>query len=116
MTHTRFEPTRGEPGLAEGYTPLGLGAAEPSIPEGDGWIGAAGGIWSTPADLMTWDLALMDGKVLNATSWKTMTTPRRADGWPIERVRLRPADCAIAGRCWCCSTAAASAASARATR
>jgi CubicO group peptidase (beta-lactamase class C family) len=25
---------------------------------------------------MKWDLALMDGKVLNAKSWKTMTTPR----------------------------------------
>ena len=76
LTHTRFEPKRGEPGLAEGYTPLGLGAAEPAIPEGEGWIGAAGGIWSTPTDLMTWDLALMDGKMLSPASWKAMTTPR----------------------------------------
>jgi CubicO group peptidase (beta-lactamase class C family) len=76
MAHTRYEPTRGEPGLAEGYTPLGLGAAEPSIPEGTGWIGAAGGLWSTPTDLMAWDLALMEGQVLSPASWKTMTTPR----------------------------------------
>lgn len=76
LTHTRFEPARGEPGLATGYTPLGLGAAEPSIPEGKGWIGAAGGLWSTPQDLMTWNLALMDGKVLKPASWKFMTTPR----------------------------------------
>jgi CubicO group peptidase (beta-lactamase class C family) len=76
LAHTRFEPKRGDPGLAEGYTPLGLGAAEPSIPEGEGWIGAAGGIWSTPTDLMTWDLALMEGKVLSAAAWATMTTPR----------------------------------------
>ncbi len=76
LTHTRYEPKRGEPGLADGYTPLGLGAAELAIPEGEGWIGAAGGIWSTPTDLMTWDLALMDGKVLSPASWKTMTTPR----------------------------------------
>jgi CubicO group peptidase (beta-lactamase class C family) len=62
--------------MAEGYTPLGLGPAEPAIPEGDGWIGAAGGIWSTPGDLMKWDLALMDGKVLSPASFKTMTTPR----------------------------------------
>ena len=51
-----------------------------SIAEGRGWIGAAGGIWSTPEDLMKWDLALMDGKVLNAKSWKTMTTPRELKG------------------------------------
>lgn len=76
LAHTRFEPARGEPGLAEGYTPLGLGAAEPSIPEGKGWIGAAGGLWSTPQDLMTWNLALMDGKVLKPASWQFMTTPR----------------------------------------
>lgn len=81
LAHTRYEPTRGEPGLAEGYTPIGLGPAEPSIPEGKGWIGAAGGIWSTPEDLMKWDLALMDGKVLKPASWKFMTTPRAlADG------------------------------------
>jgi D-alanyl-D-alanine carboxypeptidase len=76
MTQTRFEPARGAPGLADGYTQFGLGPAELSIAEGRGWIGAAGGIWSTPADLLRWDLALMDGKVLNAKSWKTMTTPR----------------------------------------
>ncbi len=76
LTHTRYEPKRGEPALADGYTPLGLGAAELSIPEGEGWIGAAGGIWSTPSDLLAWDLALMDGRVLSPASWKTMTTPR----------------------------------------
>ncbi len=76
LTHTRYEPRRGEPGLAEGYTPIGLSAAEPSIPEGKGWIGAAGGLWSTPEDLMKWDLALIDGKVLKPASWKFMTTPR----------------------------------------
>ena len=76
MTLTRFEPERGGPGLAEGYTQFGLGPSEVAIPEGRGWIGAAGGIWSTPEDLLKWDLALMDGKVVNARSWKTMTTPR----------------------------------------
>jgi D-alanyl-D-alanine carboxypeptidase len=76
LAHTRYEPARGGPGMAEGYTPLGLGEAEPAIPEGDGWIGAAGGLWSTPSDLLTWDLALMDGKVLSPQGWATMTTPR----------------------------------------
>lgn len=76
LTHTRYEPARGGPNMAEGYTPLGLGDAEPAVPEGTGWIGAAGGIWSTPTDLLAWDLALMDGKVLAAASWAIMSTPR----------------------------------------
>jgi CubicO group peptidase (beta-lactamase class C family) len=63
--------------MADGYTPLGLGEAEVAVPEGEGWIGAAGGIWSTPADLLAWDLALMDGKVLSPRSWTVMTTPRQ---------------------------------------
>lgn len=76
LTHTRYEPARGGPNMAEGYTPLGLGDAEPAVPEGTGWIGAAGGIWSTPTDLLAWDLALMDGKVLAPASWAIMSTPR----------------------------------------
>lgn len=76
LRHTRYEPKRGGPGMAEGYTPLGLGEVEPAVPEGEGWIGAAGGIWSTPTDLLTWDLALMDGKVLGPAAWATMTSPR----------------------------------------
>jgi D-alanyl-D-alanine carboxypeptidase len=76
LAHTRYEPARGGPGMAEGYTPLGLGPVEPSIPEGEGWIGAAGGIWSTPTDLLAWDLALMDGRVLAPASFATMSTAR----------------------------------------
>ncbi|MBY0493080.1 MAG: beta-lactamase family protein [Cyanobacteria bacterium] len=80
LTMTRFEPTRGAPGLAEGYTQFGLGPSEVAVPEGRGWIGAAGGIWSTSGDLLKWDLALMDGTVVNAKSWKTMTSPRELTG------------------------------------
>jgi D-alanyl-D-alanine carboxypeptidase len=80
LAHTRYEPTRGEPGLAEGHTPLGLGEAEPAIPEGTGWIGAAGGLWSTPTDLLAWDLALIDGTVLSPAAWAAMTTPRPLAG------------------------------------
>lgn len=76
LAHTRYEPARGGPGMAEGYTPLGLGGVEPAVPEGEGWIGAAGGLWSTPADLLAWDLALMEGRVLSPASWAVMTTPR----------------------------------------
>jgi D-alanyl-D-alanine carboxypeptidase len=81
LAHTRYEPARGGPGMAEGYTPLGLGDAEPAIPEGEGWIGAAGGIWSTPSDLLRWDLALIEGRVLSPAGFATMSTPRRlSDG------------------------------------
>ena len=80
LTQTRFEPARGGPGLAVGYTQFGLGPSEVAVPEGTGWIGAAGGLWSTPADLLTWDLALMDGAVVNAKSWKMMTSPRELSG------------------------------------
>lgn len=81
MQHTRFGPTRGEPGLADGYTSFALATPEPAIAEGEGWIGAAGDIWSTPADLLTWDLALMDGKIVSKESYQAMVTPRQlADG------------------------------------
>ncbi len=76
LRHTRYEPARGGPGMAEGYTPLGLGPAEPAVPEGTGWIGAAGGLWSTPTDLLAWDLALMTGQVLTPASFAIMSTPR----------------------------------------
>jgi D-alanyl-D-alanine carboxypeptidase len=81
LSHTRYEPQRDEAGLAQGYTPFGLGTPQPSIAEGEGWVGSAGGLWSTPRDLLAWDLALMEGKVLSAASFGTMTTSRRlSDG------------------------------------
>jgi len=81
MTRTRYEPKRGEDGLSTGYTPFMLGEPTVAVPEGEGWIGAAGGLWSTPSDLLAWELALMDGKLLAPASWSAMTAPRRlADG------------------------------------
>ena len=64
MSHTRFDPARGDAGMAIGYTSFALGAPIPATPEGAGWAGAAGAIWSTPTDLLTWDLSLLDRKVL----------------------------------------------------
>jgi hypothetical protein len=81
MKHTQYEARRGQEGQAVGYTLFALGSPEIAIPEGDGWIGAAGGLWSTPADLLAWDLALTQGKVLSESSYRTLTTPRRlSDG------------------------------------
>ena len=81
MSHTRFDPARGDAGMAIGYTSFALGAPIPATPEGGGLAGAAGAIWSTPTDLLTWDLSLLDRKVLTDESYRALTTARRlADG------------------------------------
>jgi CubicO group peptidase (beta-lactamase class C family) len=81
MRLTMYDPSPGGPGMAVGYTSFALGAPEFVAPEGAGWAGMAGALWSTPSDLLTWDLALVDGKVLSPDSYGTLTTPRRlADG------------------------------------
>lgn len=76
MTHTLYEPIGTEPDLAQGYVTFALSPPEEATPEGRGWVGAAGAIWSTPSDLATWDLALLDGKVLRPGSFRLMATPR----------------------------------------
>ncbi|MDQ3951106.1 MAG: beta-lactamase family protein, partial [Gemmatimonadota bacterium] len=58
MRRTVFEPTTLDR-RANGYMSWALGDPELALPEGRGWIGAAGGIWSTAADLARWNLALM---------------------------------------------------------
>jgi len=81
LEHTRYDPPRGGDGMATGYTSFALSAPEPAAPEGAGWDGMAGALWSTPSDLLTWDLALVSGKVLSPASYRTLTTPARlADG------------------------------------
>ena len=67
-------------GLAKGYTTFALSDPEPIEPEGRGWVAGAGGIYSTPGDLVKWDLALMSGKVLKPASYALMTTPRVLKG------------------------------------
>jgi D-alanyl-D-alanine carboxypeptidase len=76
MTRTAYDPPATDTGMAKGYTSYALAAPAPAQPEAKGWTGAAGAIWSTPSDLLTWDLALMDGKVLSAASFAMLTTPR----------------------------------------
>jgi CubicO group peptidase (beta-lactamase class C family) len=76
MDQSRFGSAAGLPLAATGYTSFALGPPEPAAPEADGWIGAAGGLWASAADLLRWDLALVEGKVLKAESYRAMTTPR----------------------------------------
>ncbi len=85
MNHTLYEPARSDGRLARGYTVFALSPPEPAVPEGKGWIAAAGAIYSTPPDLALWDLALMSGKVLKPESYQLMTTARRLpDGTTTE--------------------------------
>ena len=76
MQHTAYEPPHGAPGEATGYTSFAFGPPIPAAPEGRGWASSAGAIYSTPTDLLTWDLGLVDGKVLAPEGYRTLTTPR----------------------------------------
>lgn len=77
MGHTAYQPDPLSPGCARGHMSFWLGAPEAVPLEGEGWVAAAGALFSTPTDLATWDLALVDGRVLKPESFKLMTTPRR---------------------------------------
>lgn len=77
MRHTAYQLGTGHPGTATGYRSFALGDPSIVVLEGKGWLGAAGGMWSTPSDLLAWDLALMEGRLLSPPSQHAMTTPRR---------------------------------------
>jgi CubicO group peptidase (beta-lactamase class C family) len=77
MARTQFDPTPGGTDMASGYTTFAFGPPFAAKPEGRGWAGTAGAIWSTLTDLVTWDLALVGGKVLTSDSYLVLTTPRR---------------------------------------
>ena len=76
MTHTVYEPAANDPRVAPGYTSFALTPLARATREGDGWVGAAGAIYSTAGDVARWDVALMDGRVLRKPSWELMTKPR----------------------------------------
>jgi D-alanyl-D-alanine carboxypeptidase len=81
MNDSAFEPKPGGKNLATGYTAFALGEPEEAKLEAQGWTHAAGGLYTTPSDLLKWDLALMQGKVLKPESYELMTSPRKlADG------------------------------------
>ena len=76
MTHTVYEPKAGDRRVAAGFTSFALTKLVPADREGDGWVGPAGAIYSTAADIARWDMALMAGRVLKPASWELMTRPR----------------------------------------
>lgn len=70
------EVVNGGAKVARGYDAFALSEPQPAEREADGWLHAAGGIYSTARDLASWDLALLTGKLLKPSSWKWMTSPR----------------------------------------
>ena len=79
LTRTVYEPatTPTTADMAQGYTSFGLADIIRAEPEARGWTGSAGAIWSTPTDLMTWDLSLLDHTILTPASYAVLTTPQR---------------------------------------
>jgi len=79
LTRTTYEPstTTTAADMAQGYTSFGLADLIRAEPEARGWTGSAGAIWSTPTDLMTWDLSLLDHTILTPASYSVLTTPQR---------------------------------------
>jgi CubicO group peptidase (beta-lactamase class C family) len=79
LRHTAFEPEPTGPRFAKGHMSFLFSPPEPVPLEAPGWIYAAGGMFSTPSDLVKWNNALFSGKVLNKEYLRIMTAPRRLD-------------------------------------
>jgi CubicO group peptidase (beta-lactamase class C family) len=77
MNRTFYELDPLDGRVATGYSTFALSEPEPVAPEAKGWLGGAGGIYSTPTDLAKWNLALMNGKLLKPESFALMTSPRK---------------------------------------
>ena len=76
MTHTIYDPKADDRRVASGFTSFALTPLTPAVREGEGWVGAAGAVYSTAEDIARWDVALMDGRVLKPASWNLMSRPR----------------------------------------
>jgi CubicO group peptidase (beta-lactamase class C family) len=64
-----------------GYTRFGLGPLRPVVPEGSGWLYAAGELAMSAHDLALWDISLMEGSILKPESLRDLTTDvKLADG------------------------------------
>jgi D-alanyl-D-alanine carboxypeptidase len=77
LTRTSYGPGRDTTDIARGYTSFALSDPILAEPEAAGWAGAAGNIWSTPTDLLKWDLSLLDRRLISPASLRTLTTPQR---------------------------------------
>jgi CubicO group peptidase (beta-lactamase class C family) len=81
MSHTAFAPREDDSRLAEGTASFAFAPPQHTAPEAAGWIFSAGALYASASDLLTWDLALMDGRVVQPDAYRLMTTPGTlADG------------------------------------
>ncbi len=64
-------------GVAHGYTRYGLGPLRPAPLEAHGWLFAAGSLGMRARDLATWDIAVMEQRLLAPSSWAEMETEGR---------------------------------------
>jgi len=83
LERTAYEPSNQTTAadMATGYSSFGLSEPIHVQPEGKGWAGPAGAIWSTPTDLLAWDLALVEKKLISPASYAIMTTAQKlSDG------------------------------------
>jgi len=62
---------------AAGYTRFALGPMRPALPEGRGWLFAAGELAMTASDLAQWDLSLIGRTLLKPASLDAMMSPVR---------------------------------------
>jgi D-alanyl-D-alanine carboxypeptidase len=90
MDHSFFGPADLGKGMAQGYTSFALGPPTPTRPECQGWLDGAAGLNCTASDVIKWDMALMDGRILNADSYALMTQPRK-----LTEGRVREYGCGI---------------------
>jgi D-alanyl-D-alanine carboxypeptidase len=70
---TPGEITEHQPGDASAYTRYALGPPRPVAREGAGWMFAAGELVMTPSDLIRWDIAFLQKKILSARSYEEFT-------------------------------------------
>jgi hypothetical protein len=76
LTRTAYEPASTTSAAdSAGGTSFALADSPGLSPRRVG--GRAGAIWSTPTDLMTWDLSLLDHTVISRESYAVLTTPQR---------------------------------------
>ena len=62
---------------ATGYMRFALGPLHPAPKEAKGWLFAAGELAMTPSDLATWDIAMMNERLLAPASYHEMETEVR---------------------------------------
>jgi len=67
--HDQLEPT--------GYFRYALGPLRPALMEAPGWYFADGGMAMPVADLLAWDISLMDESLLRHSSYAAMETPTK---------------------------------------